>query len=192
MWTSRCVSTPPVMCGAIVVIVIPSSIDGWVAPHRKDDGQDSDGPVRQAPMRSLRPTDGCRECPGRADGSSSGQSERTSAGFRWSQTRLGHSLATLVGQEETVNVQRDPRCRVGATVWHLRDASGAPGRTRTCDTRFRNRAEKVHLSESSPLNWPLWEWPSAQSVQYTRMSLRRFPRDSRPVHPRSAFDAVAQ
>jgi len=33
---------------------------GW---HRigRDDGQDSDGPLRQAPSRSLRPTGGCRE-----------------------------------------------------------------------------------------------------------------------------------
>ena len=31
------------------------------------------------------------ECPSRADGSSSGQSERTSAGFDWSQTWLGHA-----------------------------------------------------------------------------------------------------
>jgi hypothetical protein len=33
---------------------------GWMTPHRRDDGQDSDGPVRQAPMRSLRPTGWCR------------------------------------------------------------------------------------------------------------------------------------
>jgi hypothetical protein len=33
---------------------------GWVTPHRRNDGQDSDGPVRQAPMRSLRPTGWCR------------------------------------------------------------------------------------------------------------------------------------
>ena len=33
----------------------------------------------------------------------------------WRQTRLGHSLETLVGQEETVNVQRDPRCRFAVT-----------------------------------------------------------------------------
>jgi hypothetical protein len=41
------------------------------------------------------------------------------------------------------------------------------------------------------LNWPLWEWPSTQSVQCERMSLRRFPRDSRPVNARFAFDVVA-
>ena len=81
---------------------------------------------------------------------------------------------------------------VAGSVRHLEDARGAPGRTRTCDTRFRNRAEKVHQGESSPLNWPLWEWPSTESVQRQRMSSRRFPRDSRPVDPRSAFDAVAQ
>lgn len=33
---------------------------GWVTPHQQDDGQDSEGPVRQAPMRSLRPTGWCR------------------------------------------------------------------------------------------------------------------------------------
>ena len=59
-WTSRCVSTPPVMLRAIVVIVICSFRLGWVTPHRQDDGQDSEGPVRQAPMRSLRPTGWCR------------------------------------------------------------------------------------------------------------------------------------
>jgi hypothetical protein len=31
-----------------------------MAPHRRNDGQDSEGPVRQAPMRSLRPTGWCR------------------------------------------------------------------------------------------------------------------------------------
>ena len=45
---------------AIVVIVICSFRLGWVTPHQQDDGQDSDGPVRQAPMRSLRPTGWCR------------------------------------------------------------------------------------------------------------------------------------
>ena len=32
-----------------------------MTPHRRNDGQDSDGPLRQAPSRSLRPTDRCRE-----------------------------------------------------------------------------------------------------------------------------------
>ena len=45
---------------AIVVIVIWSFRLGWVTPHQQDDGQDSEGPVRQAPMRSLRPTGWCR------------------------------------------------------------------------------------------------------------------------------------
>jgi hypothetical protein len=49
---------PPVIRRAIVVMVICSFRLGWVTPHRRNDGQDSEGPVRQAPMRSLRPTGG--------------------------------------------------------------------------------------------------------------------------------------
>ena len=44
-WTSRCVSTPPVMLRAKVVTVIPSLVWVGVTPHQRDDGQDSDGPV---------------------------------------------------------------------------------------------------------------------------------------------------
>jgi hypothetical protein len=54
------VSAPPVMRRAIVVIAISSFRLGRVTPHRRNDGQDSDGPVRQAPTRSLRSTGRCR------------------------------------------------------------------------------------------------------------------------------------
>jgi hypothetical protein len=53
-----------------------------------------------------------------------------------------------------------------------RHHKSALGGTRTLNLRFRNRAEKVDLDESSPLNWPLWEWPSTQFVQLERMSSR--------------------
>ena len=56
----------------------PQSGLGW---HRTDrgDGQDSDGPLRQAPSRSLRPNRwGPSGCPDRVDGSLSRQSEDVS------------------------------------------------------------------------------------------------------------------
>jgi len=48
---------PAVICPAEVVIVIPSFQSGGVHHIDQDDGQDNDGSVRQAPMRSLRPTE---------------------------------------------------------------------------------------------------------------------------------------
>ena len=60
-WRSRCVSTPPVMLRAKVVTVIPSLVWVGVTPHRAErrTGQRR-ACVRQAPMRSLRPTGRCR------------------------------------------------------------------------------------------------------------------------------------
>ena len=60
-WTSRCVSTPPVMLRAKLVTVIPSLDWVWVTPHLagRRTGQRR-ACVRQAPIRSLRPTGRCR------------------------------------------------------------------------------------------------------------------------------------
>ena len=55
-WTSRCVSTPPVMLRGKVVTVIPSLDWVGVTPHQRDDGQDSDGPV-QAGSYEVTPSD---------------------------------------------------------------------------------------------------------------------------------------
>jgi len=53
-----------------------------VTPHSRNDGQDSEGPVK-AGSYEVTPSDrlASGECPSRADGSSWGQSQRTSAGL---------------------------------------------------------------------------------------------------------------
>ena len=43
-WTSRCVSTPPVIAPCQIGHCHPFVGLGWVTPHQRDDGQDSDGP----------------------------------------------------------------------------------------------------------------------------------------------------
>jgi hypothetical protein len=60
-WTSRCVSTPPVMLHAKLVTVIPSLVWVGVTPHQAGRRtRQRWACVRQAPMRSLRPTGRCR------------------------------------------------------------------------------------------------------------------------------------
>ena len=56
---------------AIVVIVICSFRLGWVTPHSRNDGQDSEGPVT-AGSYEVTPSDRLASggCPSRADGSS--------------------------------------------------------------------------------------------------------------------------
>jgi hypothetical protein len=57
-----------------------SLASGWGDHIGRDDGQDSDGPRRQAPSRSLRPNRWVLgECRSQADGSLSRQLERASA-----------------------------------------------------------------------------------------------------------------
>jgi len=104
----------------MVVIVICSFRLGWVTPHRRNDGQDSEWPVRQAPMRSLRPTGWCRgECPSRADESPSGQSERTSAGVDGVRPGSGthpHADHFSFRSGGPSAGYLKPRCRVGACL----------------------------------------------------------------------------
>ena len=80
------------------VHVIPSSFLAGVAPHQWDGEQDGDGPVWQAPIRSLRPTDGRRVRDRARSTDRCRQSERTSAGYlesdlAWAPT---HTLTSSV------------------------------------------------------------------------------------------------
>jgi hypothetical protein len=71
---------------------IPFAVGVWHGADR-DGGQDSNGPVRQAPSRSLRPTGRCRVSDlSRADGSLSRRPEGVSR-YSLGQTRPGHSPA---------------------------------------------------------------------------------------------------
>ena len=89
---------------------------GWHHTCR-DDGQDSDGPLRQAPSRSLRPTGGCRvTAPNQADGSLSRQ-PRNEASAGVSGVRPGSSSHPHAGPHRHASggsFQRpsDPRCRL--------------------------------------------------------------------------------
>ena len=115
--TSRCVSTPPVICRRKVVIVIPSFQSVGVAPHR------SGRRTRQrracaAGSYEVTPSDRSvsGECPSRADGSISRQSQGTSAGsFESDLARASTHTLTGVTAEvvDRINARFNPRCRLG-------------------------------------------------------------------------------
>ncbi len=109
---------------AIVVIVIPSLVQ-WVgvAPHQRDDGQDSDGPVRQAPMRSLRPTNGCRvRARARPTDRLEDSPRGRQPGFVESELARARTqtLAALPFQVVDRQLRLNPRCREWVTVRQAR------------------------------------------------------------------------
>jgi hypothetical protein len=96
---------------------------GWHHTCR-DDGQDSDGPRRQAPSRSLRPTGGCRvSLRTRPTDRFQDNPAKVSAG------KLGTDLVrtltrtltlTTTAMVDPANAHPDPRCRLRAAYLRAR------------------------------------------------------------------------
>ena len=79
--------------------------------------------------------------------------------LRWSRTRLGRSLETLIGDNATVNARRNPRCRLGGTpAGRERRRPLGAANSLTCFERADTEGfEGRHLSFSAKANeiWSL-------------------------------------
>ena len=116
------VSTPPVMLRAKLVTVIPSLVWVGVTPHQAGRRtRQRRACVRQAPMRSLRPTGGCRV------GDRARPTDRTKTVpkdvSRFSGVRPGlgthpHADQSVHRNGGSLSGQLNPRCLEGGTVRH--------------------------------------------------------------------------